>query len=64
MADAMAAGLNSRLTSTANACGICAGELKDYSHLGENAVSKQACFVLQVHGLWTHDCRSLLATFP
>ena len=39
MADQMAAGLNGRLTSTAHACGICAGELKDYSHLGESAVS-------------------------
>ncbi|KAI8467837.1 MAG: hypothetical protein J3K34DRAFT_460175 [Monoraphidium minutum] len=37
MADQMAAGLNGRLSSTAHACGICAGELKDYSHLGESA---------------------------
>jgi hypothetical protein len=34
----MALGVNSRLTSTANACGICASELKDFSHLGEQAV--------------------------
>jgi hypothetical protein len=28
-------GSGKRLTSTVNACGICSGELKDFSHLGE-----------------------------
>ncbi|GBF93490.1 hypothetical protein Rsub_06623 [Raphidocelis subcapitata] len=37
MADAMAAGLNGRITSTAHSCGVCGGELRDYSHLGEAA---------------------------
>lgn len=33
-------GSGKRLTSTVNACGICGGELKDFSHLGEESLAE------------------------
>ena len=51
-------GSGKRLTSTVNACGICGGELKDFSHLGEEV---RARAVSSWHGVWQQLARSVSA---
>ena len=46
-----AIGSGKRLTSTVNSCGICNGELKDNSHLGE-----QVGPALPAHCVWGGGC--------
>jgi RING finger protein 121 len=58
MASVMGSG--SRLTSTVHNCGICGGELKDYTHLGEEVGARGLGVVCVV---WAGSCRnSMLQT--
>ena len=39
-------GSGARLTSTVHNCGICGGELKDFSHVGEEVSPTAACLLV------------------